>query len=131
MHARSAGPERRRVSVQSRLLLHPSPVLTPWLHSSMVDHGDGRIPAIHRAVHRSRQASSRISTHPSCANSRLMRGGIGAGEFDIGVGGTGVVDAGVGAGAGMGVGVGAGAGAGGAGAEAGAATMGTSVGIDT
>ena len=35
-----------------------------------------------------------------------MRGGVGAGEFDIGEGGGGAVDAGVGAGAGTGVGEG-------------------------
>ena len=39
-----------------------------------------------------------ISTHPSCSNSRLTRGGIGAGEFDVGVGGGGSVAAGAGAG---------------------------------
>ena len=53
-----------------------------------------------------------ISTYPSCANSRLTRGGIGAGEFVIGVGVGGIVAAGVGARAGTGVGVVAGAGAG-------------------
>ena len=57
-----------------------------------------------------------ISTYPSCANSRLMHGGIGARELDIGVGGGDVVGEGVDAGAGTGVGVGADAGAGGTGA---------------
>ena len=63
------------------------------------------------------------SIYPSCANSLLTRGGIGAGNFDIGVGDGGVVDADVGAEAGPGVGVGAGAGAGGTGAGAGAVTI--------
>ena len=72
-----------------------------------------------------------ISTYPSCANSRLTRGSIRAGEFDIGLGGGGIVDAGVGARAGTGVGVVVGAGAGGTGAGAGAATLGTGVGIGT
>ena len=63
-----------------------------------------------------------ISTYPSCASSRLARGGIGAGEFVIGVGGGGIVDAGVGAGVGTGVGVVAGVGAGGSGAGAVAVT---------
>ena len=57
-----------------------------------------------------------ISTQPSYENSRLIHGGIRAGEFDIGVGDGGIVDEGIGAGAGTGVGVGAGAGAGGTGA---------------
>ena len=57
-----------------------------------------------------------ISTYPSCANSWLIHGGIGARELDIDVGGGGVVGEGVGAGAGTGVGVGVGAGAGGTGA---------------
>ena len=52
------------------------------------------------------------STHPSYSNSRLMRGGIGAGEVGIGVGGGGSV-------------------VGGAGAGEGAATLGTGVGIGT
>ena len=89
--------------------------------------------AYSRDASRSARVSPRvlpgISTYPSCANSRLTRGGIGSGEFDIDVGGVGVVDAGVGAGACTGVGVGADAGAGGTGAGAGAATMGTCVGI--
>ena len=38
-----------------------------------------------------------ISTYPSCSNSRLTRGGIGAGEFDVHVGGGGSVAAGAGA----------------------------------
>ena len=53
-----------------------------------------------------------ISTYPSYSNLRLMRGGIGAGEVDISVGGGGSVAADVGAGEG-------------------AATMGTGVGIGT
>ena len=61
MHARSAGPERRRDGVQSSLLFHPSPGLTPWSYGPIVDHGDGRIPAMHRAVQGSRQASSQAS----------------------------------------------------------------------
>ena len=39
-----------------------------------------------------------ISIYPSYSNSRLTRGGIGAGEFDVGVGGGDSVAAGVGAG---------------------------------
>ena len=72
-----------------------------------------------------------ISTYPSCANSRLTRGGIGAGEFDIYIGGGGVGDAGVGAGSGTGIGDRAGAGAGNTGAGADAATLVTGVGIGT
>ena len=78
---------------------------------------------------------SAISSHLSCCSSQVTRGGIGAGGFDVGAGGSGVVgNAGVGAGAGTGVGEGAGAGAGtgvGAGAEAGAATLGIGAGIGT
>ena len=46
--------------------------------------------------------------YPSCSNSRLTRGGIEAGEFDVRVGGGGSVAAGAGAG---GVATGAGDGA--------------------
>ena len=49
-----------------------------------------------------------ISTYPSFSSSRLTRGGIRAGEFDVGVGGGGSVSAGAGAG---GVATGAGDGA--------------------
>ena len=49
-----------------------------------------------------------ISTYPSCSNSRLMRRGIGAREFDVRAGGGGSVAAGAGAG---GVATGAGDGA--------------------
>ena len=72
-----------------------------------------------------------ISSFRSCASSRLTRGGIGAGKFDIGTGGGDVGDAGVGAGAGTGVGDGAGAEAGGTGAGAGAATLSTRISIGT
>ena len=72
-----------------------------------------------------------ISTYFSCANSRLTRGEIGAGEFDIDIGGRVVGGEGVGAGAGTGIGDAAGAGAGGTGAGAGAATLDTGVSIGT
>ena len=39
-----------------------------------------------------------ISTYPSCSNSRLTRGGIGAGGVDVGVGGGGSIATGAGAG---------------------------------
>ena len=39
-----------------------------------------------------------ISMYPSCSTSRLTRGGIGAREFDVRVGGGGSVAAGAGAG---------------------------------
>ena len=75
----------------------------------MVYHDDGRNPVTHRALPGSRHASSPgISTYPSCSNSRLRRGGIGAGEFDVRVGGGGSVAVGAGAG---GVATGAGDGA--------------------
>ena len=65
----------------------------------MVYYNDGRNPVTHRAMHGSRHASSRSSpTYPSCSNSRLTRGGIGAGKFDVGVGGGSSVAAGAGAG---------------------------------
>ena len=60
-HVRSVGPERRLVGVQSRVSLHPFPTLTPRRHGPMVDHGEGRIPAMHHAVHGSRQGSSRAT----------------------------------------------------------------------
>ena len=113
-----------------RYILFPTLISAP--HGLMVDHGDGRIPSMHRAVHGSRHSFFQIiCTYPLSANSRLTRGRIGAGEFVIGVGGGRIVDAGVGAGAGTGVGVGAGAEAGGTGAKAGAATIGAGVGIGT
>ena len=61
VHARSEGPERRRVGVRSRVRLHSYPALAPRPHGPMVDHGDGRIPVTHRALHGSRRASSRAS----------------------------------------------------------------------
>ena len=64
----------------------------------MVYHGDGRIPVVHRAMHGCRHAFPGISTYPSCSTSRLTRGGIGAREFDVGVGGGGNIVAGAGAG---------------------------------
>ena len=72
-----------------------------------------------------------VSTYSSCASLRLTRGGIGAGELDLGTGGGDVGGAGVGAGARTGVGDGAGAEKGGTGAGAGAANLGTAVGIGT
>ena len=62
MHARSADPERPRVRVRSCVSPHSSPTLTPGQHALMADHGDGRIPVMHRALHGSRHTSSRVSS---------------------------------------------------------------------
>ena len=64
----------------------------------MVNHGDGRIPAMHRAMHGSRYASSLASPRIPRSYSRLTRGGIGARDFDVGVGGGGSIAAGADAG---------------------------------
>ena len=108
MHARSAGPERRRVGVRSCVRLHPYPTLTPEPHGPMVDHCNGRIPVMHRAFHGSRHVSSRASPRIPDVPVR-----------------------GVGAGAETGVGDKAGAGGGGTGGRAGVATLGTGVDIGT
>ena len=101
VYARSAGPESlsgRCADGRSCWLIRESPALTPGPHvpSSTVRHDDGRIPAIRRALHGSRHASSLASPRvPRFFMSRPKRGGIGAGGFNTDAGG--VVDAGAGA----------------------------------
>ena len=67
VYARSAGPASFLGSCadgRSCWLIRESPALTPGPHvpSSTVRHGDGRILAVRRALHRSRHASSLAST---------------------------------------------------------------------
>ena len=66
MYAWSAGPASLSVHCadgRSCWLIRESSDLTPEPHvpSSIVDHGDGSIPAMRRALHGSRHASSRAS----------------------------------------------------------------------
>ena len=75
MHARSAGPASvsgRSVNGRSRWkLFRESPALTPesTVPSSIVEHGDERIPAMRRALYESRHACSRAS---SCISRDLI-----------------------------------------------------------
>ena len=71
MHARSAGPAGilgRYVDRRFGWLIRDSPALTPEQpdSSSIVDHGDGCIPAKSRVLHGSRHASSRASPRIPC-----------------------------------------------------------------
>ena len=66
VYARSAGPASlsgRCADGRSCWLIRQSPALTPGPHvpSSTVRHGDGRIPAMRRALHGSRHVSSPAS----------------------------------------------------------------------
>ena len=102
--------------------------MTAWSNGRVMM---GVLRDVSRSVWVSPRVLPDISTYPSCAILRLMREGIGAWRFDMGVCGGGVVDAGVSAGARTGVSVGACAGAGGTRAGAGAVTMRTGVGTGT
>ena len=80
VYARSAGPASlsgRCADGRSCWLIRESPALTPGPHvpSSTLRHGDGRIPAMRRALHGSRQASSPASPRVSRFLCRGQRAG--------------------------------------------------------